>query len=363
MSMRAGGVLVCVLAQTLVLGAAGCRQTPATPPASGGAPAPAIGTPAAGASTGNPAQPGEPSAERVKPVPAELPAIIARVNGEAVERWELESVVKQAEARAGAEVPPEERDTVMRQLLDDLITYHMLAQESRARKITVTEADVDAQMKNIRQSFPTDEAFRQAVAARGLTEVRLRQQERRNLEARRLVDLEVTSKVAIADSEVDAFYKENVDKFKQGETYHVSHIFVAAASDAPAATKQMARARAEQTLKDLRAGADFATMARERSDDTTATDGGDLGFVGQGDLPPDFEAVMFSLKPGALSDVVELGAGFHIIKLHETRAPRTVPLEEVRADVREFLTQSQRNARLDAFVDAVRGRSIIEILV
>ena len=121
--------------------------------------------------------------------------------------------------------------------------------------------------------------------------------------------------------------------------------------------------RADQTLKDLRGGADFVSLAKDRSDDTTAQNGGDLGFVGKGDLPPDFEAIMFALKPGGLSDVVELGAGYHIIKLHEKRAPRTVPLAEVRADVKEFLTQGQLKTRLDQFVGETRAKSKIEVLV
>jgi parvulin-like peptidyl-prolyl isomerase len=371
MLMKRAPVLIGLMVMASV---AGCRRAPATPSS---AAAPAVGSPGQSpqaSASGQPSQtaqapgPGQAAeaakpAEPVKPVPAQLPPVVAKVNGESIERWELESVAKQAEARAGSPIPPEQRDAVLRDLLDDLVSYHLLAQESRARKIAVTEADVDAQLKTIRQGFPTDEAFQQAVAARGLTMDRLRQQERRNLQARKLIDQEVTSKITIADADVDAFYKGNIEKFKQGDTYHVSHIFIGAAANADGATKLKARARADQTLKDLRAGADFAQIAKDRSDDTTATDGGDLGFVGKGDLPPDFEKVMLALKPGEMSDVVELGAGFHIIKLHEKRAPRTVPLEEVRADVKAFLTQSQQKAKLDQFMGETKAKSKIEVLV
>lgn len=327
-----------------------------------GRPAETPSTTAPAVESGQPGQAAQPPPP-VKPVPAELPLVVARVNGEAIERWELESVLKQAEARAGSAVPADQRDTVLRDLLDDLVNYHLLAQESLGRKINVAEADVDAQVKNIRQSFPTDVAFLQAVADRGLTLDRLRQQERRNLQARKLIDLEIASKVTIADTEVDTFYQQNLDKFKEGEPFHASHIFVAAAPDADAAVKNQARAKAQQILKDLRAGADFAALAREHSDDTTGPKGGDLGFVGKGDLPPDFENVVFALKPGSTSEVVDLGAGFHIIRLHERRPARTVPLEEMRAQVKEFLTQDQLRSKLDQFVDQTKAKSKIEILV
>ena len=111
----------------------------------------------------------------IKPMPANIPAVVARVNGEAIERWEFDNAVKRIEARAGAPVPPEKRDEVLRNLLDQLVAYHLLAQESRARKIDVDDATVEAQMGQIRGSFPTDQAFQQGMAAQGLTLDQVRQ--------------------------------------------------------------------------------------------------------------------------------------------------------------------------------------------
>ena len=73
-------------------------------------------------------------------MPAEIPAVLARVNGEAIERWEFDNAVKRIEARAGGPVPPDKRDEVLRGVLDQLVAYHLLAQESRARKIAIADA-------------------------------------------------------------------------------------------------------------------------------------------------------------------------------------------------------------------------------
>lgn len=299
----------------------------------------------------------------MKPVPAVLPEVVARVNGEKIERWELESAVKQAEANAGAAVPAEQRDRVLRSVLDEVVTYHMLAQESRAEQLTVTDAELDAHLKMIRDMFPTEEAFQQALLLRALTPDRLRQQERRALAYQKLLQIQVESKVSVPDAEVDTFYKENLDKFKQGETIHASHIFLPVAKGATPAQKKEVRGRAEQALKEVKQGGDFAAVAKKYSDDTTAENGGDLGFFGKGDLPPDFEAVAFAMKPGQTSDVVELGAGYHIIRVLERRAPRTAPLEEVRNDVKAFLVQGRRQARMEEFLKGLKAKTKIEILV
>src|SRR3989449_3549754 len=127
------------------------------------------------ASTATPAAPAAPGAGQpagavpaTKPMPANIPPVVARVNGEAIERWEFDNAVKRIEARAGAPVPPDKRDEVLRSVLDQLIAYHLLAQESRARKLAIGDQDVEARLGEIRRSFPSEDAFKQGIAAQGL---------------------------------------------------------------------------------------------------------------------------------------------------------------------------------------------------
>jgi peptidyl-prolyl cis-trans isomerase C len=338
-------------------GAPGAAAAPAPPGLPGTTGPPGSPVPPGGLPTG---QPGE---APVKPVPAVLPDVVATVNGENIQKWEVEAALKQAEASAGGPVPADKRDAVLRSILDELVTYHLLAQEANGRKMDVPAADVDAEMLKIRQDFPTEDAYKQALLLQGVTVDQLRDLTRRAMQARKLVDAEVTSKIAVADADIDAFYKQNIDRFKQGDTVHVSHIYLAVPPDAPPAEKNQKRAAATEILKQLRAGSDFAKVAKENSNDATAANGGDLGFFGKGDMPPDFEKVAFELKPGTMSGVVELQTGLHIIKAHERRGPRTAPLAEVRDSVKEFLLNGQRQTRLDQLLGQIKGRSTIQILV
>ena len=261
--------------------------------------APAL--PGAAAKPGGVLPTGQPADVPVKPVPAVLPAVLAKVNGEDIQKWEVEAALKQAETTAGGPVPADKRDAVLRSILDDIVTYHLLSQEARGRKMDVSETDVDAEMLKVRQDFPTEDAYKQALLLQGVTVEQLRDVTRRTMQAQKIVDAEVTAKIAVQDAEVDTFYKQNIDRFKQGDTVHASHIYLAVPPNAEPAEKNQKRAAASELLKQLRGGADFAKVARENSNDATAANGGDLGFFAKGDMPPDFEKVAFDLKPGTMS--------------------------------------------------------------
>ena len=306
--------------------------------------------------------PGMPVA--AKPVPAQLPPVLARVNGEVIEKWEFDSALKQIEARAGGPVPAEKRDEAYRSEVDQLVAFHLIAQEARARKMNPTDTDVDARLAKIKQSFPSEDAFKQGIAAQGLTLDNLRSQTRSGLGVSKFIDAEVNAGVAITDAEVATFYQQNLDRFKQGETVHASHILIGVPQNPTPQQKAEARAHAQAALKQVKSGTPFAEVARAQSQDPgSAQNGGDLGFFPKGQMTPAFEAAAFSLKAGAMSGLVETPFGFHIIKVIEKRPPYTAPLEEVGGQIKQFLEQGQREKKLDDFVTQAKSKSKIEILV
>ena len=223
-------VLSIVLSLPLTLA---CRKPP--PPAPAALPA------ALGAKTAE--------ASKSKPMPAQLPAVVAKVNGEAVERWELDNAVHALEGRAGSQIPPDKRDEVLRGLLDQLVSFHVLVQESRARKLDVSDAELEARLTEIKKGFASEQAFQQELSSQGLTLEQLRFQARSSMQVAKLVDAEIKPKISVQDAEVDAFYKENLERFKQGETVHASHIMIGLPPNADAPTKQQARAKAQQVLE------------------------------------------------------------------------------------------------------------------
>ncbi len=300
----------------------------------------------------------------VKPVPAQLPDVLAKVNGESVARGELEVAVRNLEARAQAPVPAEQRDQVYRQVLDRIVGYRLLVQEARLRKIDVPAAELESRMQQMRGQFPNEEAFTAALKQRGMTIEKLRQETTDTLAVNALLQKEVEPQVSVQDKEIADFYAKNTGEFKEGEAVHAAHILIRVPENADAAARAKAKAQAESVLKQVTAGKPFGDLAKKFSGDPgSAGNGGDLGFFSKGQMVPAFETAAFALKPGQTSGLVETPFGYHIIKVIETRAAREMTLDQVKDQIKNYLTEQQRSAKSEAFVATLRAKSKVEILL
>ena len=318
-------------------------------------------TPTANTAAAN--QPGAP-AEPIKPVPQKLPDVIARVNGETVTRKEVEDYAQNLEGRAGGPIPAEQRDRIFRGIIDQLVGYKLLSQEAKSRRVAVPDAEVNARIDAVKKQFPSEDLFMQTLIDRKLTIDQMKTDARRDLAVAKLIEDEIASKIALKPSQVEDFYKNNPDKFKQAERVRASHILITFPQGADDAAKAEAKAKAQKVLKEVKAGKDFAALAKQHSQDPgSAANGGDLGFFPKGQMVGPFNDVAFALKPGATSDLVETQFGYHIIRVAEKRPERTVPLEEVRPKIEQYLQNLNKETETETFVKSLRAKGKVEILL
>lgn len=297
--------------------------------------------------------------EPAKPVPETIPAVVARVNGEGIPRAEFDRMLKQMEMQAGQPVPTERRDEIYRGVLDQLVTYTALAHEARARGVEVTAAEAkqvsDARIAELRKQIPDPAAFKKALAERGMTLDRLRADIRRDLAINKMMQAELAAAPPVTDADVREFYDKNPDEFTG---VRASHILIKP-DGFDEASKKKARAAIEDVLKQARAGADFAELAKKHSSDGSAQQGGDLGFFTKGRMVPEFSTAAFALQPGQISDVVETQFGYHIIKVTERK---DVPFAEASEKIRGFLTAKRQDEQQQAFVAGIKNKAKIEVL-
>ncbi len=300
----------------------------------------------------------------VKPVPPQLPELIAKVNGETISREEFEKAVQAIEQQNGGSVPAEQRDRVYRGVLDQLISFRLLIQETKARNLTVPDAELNARMAQVQGQFPSEEAFKQALAQQKMTPDQLRADARSEMLVTKMLQSEIESKIAVTPAQVQDFYQKNPDRFKQGERVRASHILVRIPEQADEAAKTAAKTKAADVLKQVRAGKDFATLAKQFSDDPGSKEaGGDLNYFQKGQMVGPFDQAVFALKVGDISDLIETQFGFHIIKLTDKQAERAVPLDEVRPQVEEFLKNQSRQEQTQALIKALTAKGKVEILI
>jgi peptidyl-prolyl cis-trans isomerase C len=261
------------------------------------------------------------------------------------------------ELSANKPVPAERRDEILRQVLDQLVTYTVLSQETRTRQVQVTDTEVEGNVKQMRAQFPNEAEFNKALAARGLTIEKLRSDARVDLSINKMMEAEVATQPLPSDAQVREFYDKNPDKF---ETVRASHILFKFDEKADDASKKKLLAEAQAVLKQAKGGSDFAELARKHSKDGSAAQGGDLDFFPRGKMVPAFDQAAFALLPGQISDIVTTQFGYHIIKQTDRRP---VPFEQVSDRIKQFLAEQQKQQRAQAFVESLKQKAKIEVLV
>ena len=141
-------------------------------------------------------------------------------------------------------------------------------------------------------------------------------------------------KVNVPQGDVQRYYNDNIQQYQTPEQVRASHILLNTGGKDEAAVRK----QAEDLLAQIKAGADFAELARKFSEDAGSKEnGGDLDYFGRGRMVPEFEQAAFSLEPGQVSDLVKTQYGFHIIKVVDKRAGTSTPIDQVRAQIQEQL--------------------------
>jgi peptidyl-prolyl cis-trans isomerase D len=156
----------------------------------------------------------------------------------------------------------------------------------------------------------------------------------------------------VTDEEVQKAYEQRSDEFKQDEEVRASHILVKA-EGADEAAWEAARKKAADAAAQARGGKDFAQLAKTVSQDSSAENGGDLGFFGRGRMVKPFEESAFSLKVGEISEPVRSQFGWHVIKVTEKQEAGVQPLDKVRAEVESALKLQKASENVKAVQDAI----------
>jgi len=165
-----------------------------------------------------------------------------------------------------------------------------------------------------------------------------------------------TDKADVADAEIQRYYDAHQTDYQVPEQVRARHILLKVAPDADDALKAEVRKKAEEVLAKVKAGEDFAELAKQYSEDSTAGEGGDLGLFDRGKMVKPFEDAAFALAPGATSDIVETTFGFHIIKVEAKQEAHTRTLDEARAQILATLKQEKARELAQAQAEADRAK-------
>ena len=248
-----------------------------------------------------------------------------------------------------------------KELLQQLVDSELVLEQAERQKLTVAPQTVDEQVKSIRARFPSDEAFKQALGASGLTPEGLKANIKKGMLRQQILNKEVLEKVAVSPKELETYFNEHKDTYVQEEAVHARHILIKVAADASPEDDQKAKDQAKAVLAKAKKGEDFSKLAAQYSEDSSKDSGGDLGYFGRGRMVKPFEEAAFALKAGQISDPVRSQFGYHIIKVEARREAKRLSFAEAKEWVEKDLTREKARVRYGEYVAALREKAKITI--
>lgn len=286
-----------------------------------------------------------------------------RVNGQDIPDSAIEFEMKRLRQLLSEHATPEqleeEKALLREKARQQAIGTLLLRWEAERLDIQVPLDDVETRIRTMIANAGGENRFKEILRKQGLTLQALRQ----SIENGRRIDLLVERIVSgyeePRENDLRAYYTAHREQYRQPARAHVLHILMR-----PASKGDADRAVTQSRLLELRAklelGGDFATAAAAHSDCPSGRkSGGSLGWITRGSMVPEFDRVVFALKVGQLSGIIETALGFHILLKREEDAGGPTPYEECCDKIRELLRHNSRGHMITAYVADLKAKAEI----
>jgi len=306
-----------------------------------------------------------------------LPEVVAKVNGIEIKSGVIKFQLSSAMRKSQRNFSPAEKKKIVSGLVDKEIVRELVHQEGKAAKVEIDPESVEKEFQGVMKPYKNKAEFQEALKARGLTEDELRDSIKVDLIAKKLIDDQVRGKIKITDKDVKNYYDSNQKKFFRPEAYRAHHIFISifppdmlkttSINELKAKKEELdkeAKKKIADILAQLKSGGDFSELAKKYSHDSaSAQNGGDLDFIYKGVFDPAFDKAISEMKVGDLSDVVKTPFGYHIIKLEETKPAEQATFAEMEEAIQKHLFLEQAKKKIEKYLQGLRKKAKIEVLL
>jgi peptidyl-prolyl cis-trans isomerase C len=295
---------------------------------------------------------------------AEGGKMAVKVNERTITEAEVAAEEGRLAMAMGGRMDPQQLESmkpmIREQALNNLINRDLLNEAVRKEGIEVSSGEVDARLAELETASGGPEGFENRLSVMGVTEEEIRHEIELGIAIEKMMEGKAGAPTEPTDADLRAFYDDNPEQFQRPEQVKASHILFMVEADAGDEGKAAKRKEAEGVLAQLEGGADFAALAAEHSDCPSSSKGGDLGYFRRGQMVPPFEEAAFALEPGEMSGIVETRFGYHIIKVEERAEPQTVPFEEAKPNIAQFLGGQNRQQVMNSVIEDLRAEAKIE---
>ena len=244
--------------------------------------------------------------------------------------------------------------------VEQAIGARLLFDEAAKLNLSVSDADVDERVAQMKQQIGGAKKFEGVLQQQGLTETGLREQIRAGRRVDKLVEQVVSAVPEPTEDAMRAHFASHQEEYLRPERAQAQHILVSPASK-DAVACDVAKAKIEAIRQRVQGGGNFADEAAAHSECPSGREaGGSLGWFSRGMMVPEFDAAAFSMKVGELSGIIETQFGYHIIHKTGHEEETTTTFEDARESIRDFLRHATRGSALSAHVEGLKAKAKIE---
>ena len=293
--------------------------------------------------------------------------IVARVNGSPItEEQVLNGINQYIQQQQLSPEQVKQKDTLFfKEVLDQQIGMYLLKDEAALQKITVDKVKVDEFLQKMIKNFPSEAEFKKVLELQGVTEASVRAAIADIVIGQQVLDANVKTIPAVSEADIKKYYDEHPQYFKRPESVRAAQIVLTPDPKSTPAEKADVRKKLETIRSDIESGKiTFAEAAAKYSaDKLTAAKGGDMGFFTRAQVVKPLEDAAFGTNPGKLSPVFETQFGYHLLSISEFKPAGLATLDESRDDIRKFLEGQARQAASREYINGLRARAKVEILM
>ena len=284
-----------------------------------------------------------------------LNKVAAVVNGEMismfdVQRYSMPEITRlgftgnDAQSEAG-------RQRIFQTVLDGLIMDILIRQEAERFKVTVSDAEVDNELRMIMQrNQMTPKQFEDQLVIQGSSLKQAKEQISQSMLRQRMMTVMVARKIIVTKEEVERYYEAHKSEFTTQHAVDVSMLLFFPAADVNAIRKEIVSGKTS-----------FADAVRNYSSAPNAASGGSMGSIPWKDLNPEWRQVLANMKPGEVSEVMQSGNARYLLQLNTAIEDSSRTLEEVYAEIEDLLRAPKLDERFEEYSEQLRKNAVVEI--
>lgn len=296
-----------------------------------------------------------------------LDQVVAVVNDDAITQSELDMLMRPLYEDYKRDYTGE---TLLRmlnearqKLLNQLIEDRLVFQEAKNQKLEIDDSEIEAKIEEFKKRFKSDQQMEDALQLEGLNLNDMRDRLRRQAMIQRLHDTEIRSKIVVSPIEIEEYYKEHSNEFANDERLRVRSMTIKKdiLLNEKGLTDEIAKKKADELRNKTLSGENFGELARQYSEDTNAKNEGLGDWIERGSMIAAIDEVIFTLKPGEVSPVIETQMGFHFFRVEERMESKKKTLEEAREEIYAKIFRKKFQEQFQEWMERLKRNAYVSI--